>query len=344
MERGAGSTLRVRVPAKINLHLAVGPRRPDGYHDIVSVMQSVGLHDTLELTVDGDDHWAHPAARRRMRASLTLGGAERHGADGEGPDGVPAGPDNLVLVAARRLMAHLGIDGGPGGERTPDGGTVAAGVADGPWTRLHLTKRIPVAAGMAGGSADAAAALIGLNRLWGAELDVAALSDIAALVGSDVPFCVEGGTALATGTGTSVARVINRTRTHWVIGIDRRPLATADVYATFDRLPPPAPSSPDEVLQALRTGELDLLAEALHNDLEPAAIALRPELAARGEALRGAGALATLVSGSGPTLLGLARDANDARRIARAVEGVFDAVEVAEGPAGGPEFVSGRPA
>lgn len=342
MERGAGTALRVRVPAKINLHLAVGPRRPDGYHDVVSVMQSVGLHDTLELTLEGDDQWAHPAARRRMRASLTLEGADRDGSHGERPDGVPVGADNLVLIAARRLMAHLGIDGGPGGERTPDDGAAATGVADGPWTRLHLTKRIPVAAGMAGGSADAAAALVGLNRLWGAELDVASLSDIAALVGSDVPFCVEGGTALATGTGTTVARVLNRMRTHWVIGVDRHPLATADVYAAFDRLPPPATSSPDRVLQALRTGDLEFLAEALHNDLEPAAIALRPGLAARGEALREAGALATLVSGSGPTLLGLARDANDARRIARAVEGAFDAVEVVEGPAGGPEIVSRR--
>lgn len=337
MHRGAGSTLRVRVPAKINLHLAVGPRRPDGYHDIVSVMQTVGLHDTLELTVDGDDHWAHPAARRHMRASLTL-----EGVGGGGADGVPAGPGNLVLVAARRLMAHLGIDGGPGGERTPEGGAVAASTSEGPWTRLHLTKRIPVAAGMAGGSADAAAALVGLNRLWGAELDIASLYDIAALVGSDVPFCVEGGTALATGTGTSVARVLNRTRTYWVIGIDRRPLSTADVYGAFDTLPAPAPASPDEVLQALRTGDLELLAGALHNDLERAAIALRPELAARGHALREAGALATLVSGSGPTLLALARDLTDARRIAHAVEGVFDAVEVAEGPAGGPEVVSRR--
>jgi len=336
MERGAGQTLHVRVPAKINLHLAVGPRRPDGYHDIVTVMQTVSLYDTLDLTVDGDDQWAHPAARRRMRASLAL-------ADHDA-DGVPAGQDNLVLVAARRLMAHLGIDGHPGGERTPDGGDAVATIVDGPWTRMRLTKRIPVAAGMAGGSADAAAALVGLNRLWRAELDVPTLCGIAALVGSDVPFCIEGGTALATGTGTSVARVLNRTRTHWVVGIDRRPLATADVYAAFDGLPAPTPCSPDAVLQALRTGDLDALAGVLHNDLGPAAVSLRPELEARGERLRDAGALATLVSGSGPTLLALARDAADARRIAGLVEEAFDVVEVAEGPAAGPEVVCRRAA
>ena len=327
MDRGTGGgVLRVRVPAKINLHLAVGPRRPDGYHDIVSVLQTIGLFDTLELVLDGDDHWAHPAARRRMRASLTLDGA-----DGQ-LSGVPDGSDNLVLVAARRLMAHLGIVAGTG----PDD--------DVPWTRMHLTKRIPVAAGMAGGSADAAAALVGLNRLWGAELDVPTLCDVAALVGSDVPFCVQGGTALATGTGTSVARVLNGTSTHWVIGIDRAPLSTAEVYAAFDTLGPPAATSPDAVLQALRTGDLAALGAALHNDLEPAAIALRPELVARRDAMLDAGAVAALVSGSGPTLLGLARDAADAARIAEAVAGEFDAVEVAAAPAGGPELRAVHPA
>lgn len=347
MDRGATTTLRVRVPAKINLHLAVGPRRPDGYHDIVSVLQTIGLHDTLELTLDGDEHWAHPAARRRMRASLTLAGADGDTSDGDasngdGADGVPIGQDNLVLVAARRLMAHLGIDGGPDGARTPDGSAVVPTTADGPWTRLRLTKRIPVAAGMAGGSADAAAALVGLNRLWDADLDVETLRDLAALVGSDVPFCIEGGTALATGTGTSVARVLTRSTTHWVVGIDRAPLATADVYAAFDTLAPPDPASPDAVLQALRTGDLDGLAAALHNDLEPAAVLLRPELAARRAALRDAGALAAIVSGSGPTMLGLARDAVDARRIADAVAGTFDEVAVASAPAGGPEILPHR--
>ena len=339
MERGPGGSLRVRVPAKINLHLAVGPRRPDGYHDIVSVLQTIGLYDTLELFLDGDEHWAHPAARRRMRATLTLAGSDGDAAT----SGVPAGPDNMVLVAARRLMAHLGIDGGPDGERTPQWRDGAGSTDDGPLTRMRLTKRIPVAAGMAGGSADAAAALVGLNRLWGAELDVVALCDVAALVGSDVPFCVEGGTALATGTGTSVARVLNGTTTHWVIGVDRAPLSTADVYAAFDTLAPPAPTSPDAVLQALRTGDLDALARSLHNDLEPAAIALRPELAGRRDAMLGAGALASLVSGSGPTVLGLARDAADARRIAAALTDVFDSVEVAAAPAGGPDIHPHRP-
>ena len=327
MDRGT-TTLHVRVPAKINLHLGVGPLRDDGYHDVVTVLQTVTLHDHLTLDLDEGAHAAHPSSRARMRVTLTLG-------DGDGTHGVPAGPDNLVLVAARRLMAHLGI----GGDRTPEHAATAAN-GDGPWSRLHLVKRIPVAAGMAGGSADAAATLVGLNRLWGAELEPAELCEIAGLVGSDVPFCVLGGTGLATGTGTSVARVLNRARTHWVVGIDRDPLSTAQVYAAFDRLEPPKPSSPDAVLQALRTGDVEELAATLHNDLEPAAIALRPALEGRRSALLDAGALAAMVSGSGPTMLGLARDEEDARAIAARVVGRFDAVEVVSSPAGGPEFVS----
>jgi len=328
MDNGARSALRVRVPAKINLHLAVGPRRDDGYHDIVTVLQTISVFDTLRLVLDDGGNSAHPSARRRMQVVLTLD------ADA-GTNGVPGGPDNLAMVAARRMMAYLGF----GGERRSGGGEGH----DGPTSRLHLTKRIPVAAGMAGGSADAAAALVGLNRLWDADLDPAMLCELGGLVGSDVPFCVLGGTALATGTGTSVARVLTRAGAHWVIGIDREPLSTADVYAAFDRLDAPTPSSPDEMLQALRSGDLMALAGALRNDLEPAAIALRPALAARRQAMLEAGALGVLVSGSGPTLLGLARDAAHARRIAAEVAEHFDAVEVATSPAGGPEFLPAGP-
>jgi len=321
MDGGSTRTLRVRIPAKINLHLGVGPRRHDGYHDVVTVLQTVSIFDTLRLQLGDDAHSAHPASRRRMQVTLTLD------ADGNN-DGIPADGGNLALIAASRLMQHLGMHP----EDSAD---------DGPVTRMHLKKRIPIAAGMAGGSADAAAALVGLNRLWGVDLDAEALCEVAAEVGSDVPFCVLGGSALATGTGTSVARVLTRGNVSWVVGIDRAPLSTADVYAAFDRLEPPAPSTPDAVLQALRIGDVDGLVASLHNDLEPAAIALRPQLADRREVMLRAGALATLVSGSGPTLLALARDAHHARRIASEVEQHFDAVEVAASPAGGPELLSG---
>jgi 4-diphosphocytidyl-2-C-methyl-D-erythritol kinase len=314
---GDGSVrLRVRVPAKINLHLAVGPRRPDGYHDVESVLQTVTLYDTLRLRGVDDGQALHPATRRRMALALT--------ADGVGTDGdVPVDAGNLVLVAGRRLMAELGMGTEPS--------------AGGPCTRLHLTKRIPVAAGMAGGSADAAAALVGLDRLWGTGLGLDRLRDLAADVGSDVPFCVVGGTGLAAGRGTAVARVLTRGTAHWVVGVDAGGLSTAAVYRAFDELPPPRRAAPDLVLQALRTGDVEALAAGLHNDLEPAAFALRPDLRERRDALLDAGALAAVVSGSGPTLLALAEDALHARALADHVAGDFARVEVVAAPAGGPE-------
>jgi 4-diphosphocytidyl-2-C-methyl-D-erythritol kinase len=337
MDGGAARTLSVRVPAKINLHLAVGPRRADGYHDVVTVLQTVSIFDTLRLQVSGDAHPAHPSAHRGMRIALTIdaGGLS---------DGIPVDRGNLALVAATSIMQHLGMQTDGVGALHSSDAVPEPDTAGSPITRLHLTKRIPIAAGMAGGSADAAAALVGLNRLWELGLDADVLSGIAAKVGSDVPFCVLGGSALATGTGTSVARVLTRGSASWVVGIDRAPLSTAAVYEAFDGLEPPQPSSPDAVLQALRVGDLEGIAAVLHNDLEPAAVALRPVLAERREALLRAGALATLVSGSGPTLLGLARDENHARRIAAVVEDHFDAVGIANSPAGGPEVMVSRAA
>jgi len=322
MERGAALTLRVRVPAKVNLHLAVGPRRQDGYHEVVSVLQTVSLHDALRVHCPDTALAQHPAVRRHVGVELTL---ERDGV----ADGVPVDGTNLTTVAAERLMLRLGIG-------TP--GAVRRAGTEGPLAHMHLTKRIPVAAGMAGGSADAAAALVALNVLWDGGLDAFELREVASTIGADVPFCLVGGTALATGTGTAVARVLTRGGAHWVIGIDREPLSTAAVYAAFDALDAPAPSAPDLMLHALRTGDLDMLAAALLNDLEPAAIRLRPALAVRREAMLSAGALAAMVSGSGPTMLGLARDALHARQLAERVAEHFDAVEVVSSPAGGPEL------
>jgi len=154
-----------------------------------------------------------------------------------------------------------------------------------------------------------------------------------------VPFCLVGGTVLATGVGADVARVMTRGSAHWVVGIDAAPLSTAEVYAAFDELPAPAPSEPDLVLHALRTGDVETLAAALSNDLQPAAFALRPALAERHAAMLDAGALGALVSGSGPTLLALASDAVHARQLAARLEGVFDRIELVTSPAGGPELV-----
>jgi 4-diphosphocytidyl-2-C-methyl-D-erythritol kinase len=330
----AASRLRVRVPAKINLHIGVGPRRDDGYHELVSVMQTVSLHDTLRLRSSELGPAAHPSARRLMCLALTLDDESRsHGADA-----LPLDEDNLVVRAARSLMDEIGIGVGR---------TIVVDPADGsdhdeaPCTHLHLTKRIPIAAGMAGGSADAAAALIGLNALWDLGIEQERLRELAAGLGSDIPFCVVGGTVLATGTGTAIARVLTRGTSHWVIGMDDVPLSTPAVYAAFDELDTPRATEPDLVLQALRTGDVAMLAAALHNDLEPAAIALRPQLADRRSAMLEAGALAAIVSGSGPTLLGLASDALHAHALAESLRSTFPRVEVASSPAGGPEISVG---
>lgn len=316
--------VRVRVPAKVNLFLAVRGVRDDGLHEVVSVMQTVSLHDTITATVDDAAHHGHPVTRRFVTLDFRA----------EGAKGIPLGEDNLAMRAARAVMRELGIGGaGPHGE--PD---VAPGSVTGHVVALHLDKRIPIAAGMAGGSADAAATLIALDRLFDGESGRDGLIELGALLGADVPFCVRGGTALATGTGTATAQVLARGTFAWVIGIDDRPLSTGDVYRAHDELGTSSRVEPDLVLQAVRTGDADLLAVALHNDLEVAAFHLRPELARRREALIAAGALAVVVSGSGPTLLGLARDAEHARAIAERVRGVFPRVEVALSPAGGPEL------
>jgi 4-diphosphocytidyl-2-C-methyl-D-erythritol kinase len=315
------SCVRVRVPSKVNLFLAVRGLRPDGYHELVTILQTVSIHDTVLARLDAAPAAAqHPAARRFMELAFTQ----------EASPDLPADAENLAVRAARQLMGLVGV-----------GTAERAGDNEVPVTRLHLTKRIPVAAGMAGGSADAAAALLALNELWGTELDRDELRALAAELGADVPFCVTGGTALATGTGTATAQVLTRGVYHWVVGISDEPLATPTVYRTFDEVGTPSEAEPDAVLQALRTGDAEALGAALHNDLEVAAFHLRPGLRESRDAMLDAGALGALVSGSGPTLVGLAASAQHATELAERVRHRFDRVEVAVSPAGGPELATG---
>ena len=313
-------SVRVRIPSKVNLFLAVRGTRVDGFHEIVSVMQTVGLYDELSVTVSGAALAQHPAARRFM--GLTF--------DYDGPAAVPVGGDNLAMRAAGRLLGEIGARA-PEPDATP--GTV-------PITHLTLRKHIPVAAGMAGGSADAAAALVACNHLWQCGLDADGLRELAAEIGADVPFCVTGGTALATGTGTATARVLARGRYHWVVGISDEPLSTPAVYRAFDEHCEASEVEPDAVLHALRTGDDEALGAALHNDLAEAAYALRPTLREKSEALHDAGALGVVVSGSGPTIVALAESATHAQALARVATDLFDRVEVVTSPAGGPELTA----
>ena len=277
---GASGPVRVRVPAKINLHLAVGPLRADGYHELTTVYQAISLYD--EVT-----------ARRGDQLTLTM--------EGEGAGLLPLDGSNLVLRAARALAA-------------------AAGVA--PHARLHLRKQIPVAGGLAGGSADAAAALVACDALWGTGRSRDELAGIAAGVGSDVPFLIHGGTALGTGRGETVSPVLARSSSwHWVVAVADEGLSTPAVYGELDRLraadaAEPPLGAPDELLAALRQRDPAVLAAVLGNDMQVAALSLRPALAGTLAAGRKAGALAALVSGSGPTCVFLAKDGTHATALA----------------------------
>ena len=270
--------VRVRVPAKINLHLGVGDRRPDGFHDLTTVYQGVSLYDEV------------------LVAEASRGVAvEVFGSDAEA---VPTGEDNLAAKAVRLLAQRLGIA---------------------PAVTVRIGKRIPVAGGLAGGSADAAAALLGCARLWGAP-PVGELAAVAAELGSDVPFCLSGGTALGTGHGEQVAEVSANGRYHWVVATADGQISTPRAYAEVDRLRAAGIGeySRDvaDLLAALRTGRAENLAERLRNDMTDAAVSLRPELSEILRAGTADGALATLVSGSGPTTLFLTRDVHHANALA----------------------------
>ncbi len=280
----------VRAAAKINLHLGVGAPRDDGFHPLTTVYQAVGLCDDVTATPtepDGDDG-----------AALEV---EVRGSDWIDVRSVPGDERNLAHRAASAL-------------ETLHGCTIGG--------LLQIEKAIPVAGGLAGGSADAAAALVALDRAYDLGTSDDDFLRIAADLGSDVPFALIGGTALGTGRGEQVEPVADVGTWWWVLVPDREGLSTPEVYRHFDRLHPDAPVEPpsaDLLLGALRTGQPVSLARALHNDLQEAAIDLRPELGqllTRGES---EGALRGIVSGSGPTCVFLCESADHARDLAGAL-------------------------
>src|SRR3712207_5805835 len=257
---GVPEPVTVRVPGKVNLHLSVGARRPDGFHDVTTVFQAVSLYDDLT---------AAPALEN-ITCSVS----------GEGAGELPSDSDNLAVAAALRLAVLAGVD---------------AGVA------LHVLKGIPVAGGMAGGSADAAAALVACDALWDTGMSREELEQLAATLGSDVPFALHGGSALGVGRGEQVSPVLVRGQFHWVFALADRGLSTASVYEEHDRGDPQPEREPDGVLAALRAADAVALGKALHNDLQAAALRLRPALRKTLDAGMARGALGAVVSGSGPT-------------------------------------------
>ena len=303
----------VRAPAKINLHLGVGDLRPDGYHELQTVFQAVSLTDLVRLS---------PADTRSITVTGPGGVADRTLAT------VPLDGGNLAWKAVDAVRDHVGESHGEVG--------------------IDIAKGIPVAGGMAGGSADAAAVLVGLNRLWRLDLERDELATIAAGLGSDVPFSVQGGTALGTGRGESLTRVLSRGAFHWVIAVAAGELSTPQVYRELDTLraaersePLRRAGAPDDVMTALAAGDARGLAAALVNDLQPAALSMRPALRRTLRAGVEAGALAGIVSGSGPTSVFLCADDEHAVRVAAELSGagVARAVRIASGPVAGARVV-----
>ena len=322
-----------RVPAKLNLQLAVGPLRGDGYHDLVTVFHAISLFD--QVTVE-------PAARDAVTVT------------GEGAGRVPVGQDNLALRAVAALRAAV-----------PDGDRGRPGV------QVTISKRIPVAAGLAGGSADAAAALVACNELWAVGLTQRQLCEVGATVGSDVAFALLGGTAVGRGRGEQLTpALVPATQYHWVLAFADGQLATPEVYAALDRLREPGGAGgpgghggtgsppvsggglggvvPPEMAQldaalmsALRAGDAALVGSRLSNDLQPAAVSLFPALRKTLAAGLELGALGALVAGSGPTCVFLAASAKRALDLAVAMSGagVCRSVARVTGPAPGAAVV-----
>ncbi|CAM5664520.1 4-diphosphocytidyl-2-C-methyl-D-erythritol kinase OS=Streptomyces alboniger OX=132473 GN=ispE PE=3 SV=1 [Streptomyces alboniger] len=290
-------SVTVRVPAKVNVQLAVGAARPDGFHDLANVFLAVGLYD--EVTVA-------PADEPRVTC------------EGPGSDQVPLDGTNLAARAAALLAARHGISGS---------------------VHIHIAKDIPVAGGMAGGSADAAGALVACDALWGTKATERELLELCAELGSDVPFSLVGGAALGTGRGERLAPLDVGGTFHWVFAVADGGLSTPAVYREFDRLTPaaPAPEASPALLEALRKGDVEALAATVTNDLQPAALSLFPQLSATLAAGTAAGALAALVSGSGPTTAFLTADAASARTVADALiaSGTCRTARTAEAPAPG---------
>jgi len=285
--------MRLRAPAKLNLYLRVLGRRPDGYHEIETLLARIDLAD--ELTLE-----AHPRALELSCSDPALS----------------CGDDNLIMQAAHRLQAATGTRHG---------------------ARIHLLKRIPVAAGLGGGSSDAAAILLGLNELWGLRLSRERLSELAAQVGSDVPFFLaEAPFAIGRGRGELIEPIAQAQPFAFVLVVPPERLSTKDVYAgsqfdpstsAQDRIPSgvegfdltaPKPSV-SIVAHALRNGSPRELAQGLWNDLEPEAIRRCPVIRNIQTCMRESGCLGTLVSGSGSSAFGLCRDAAHAQVVAAQV-------------------------
>lgn len=310
MTSEAGTTaVHARAPGKINVFLKVGALLDDGYHDVASAYQAVSLYEDVRAS-HADDF------------SVAVSGSVD-------VSGVPTDGSNIAIKAARLLARRTGYRGG---------------------AHLDIAKHVPVAGGMGGGSADAAATLLAVDALWGTALPREEMLDLAAELGADVPFALTGGTAIGTGRGDQLSPALAKGQFQWVLAIADFGLSTPEVYRELDRhrdrhaqdiFPAPiAPSVDANVLQALRAGDPHMLAECLSNDLQAPALHLRPSLAAVLQLGEENGALAGLVSGSGPTIAFLTADLDSALELQIALSAARLNVVRATGPVHGARLIT----
>ena len=297
-------TVEIQVPAKVNLQLSVGPKKADGYHEVVTVFQAISLTDTLRIS--------H---------------ADQFGISikGDFTNGVPLDKSNLVYKAVELMSEKFDTD------KT---------------INIEINKNIPVAGGMAGGSADAAATLLGIDALYGLGLSKDELGEVARKLGSDVPFMLHGGTAVGRGHGDEITPALSRGNYHWVIAVSSNGLSTPAVYGECDRLRTGLdikdPTLNDELLQALLSGDSTRVGKSLNNDLQAAAISLRPALRLILDTGQEYGALGGIVSGSGPSVAFLVADEDHSLDLAVALtsSGVVGSVARAQGPVSGAKVIA----
>ena len=306
MSPTSSASVTVRVPAKVNLQLAVGPREADGYHNLVTVFQAISIYDDVTIT------------------KTTPGSGITIAITGDHTHGVPADSTNLAVKAAQLIA---------------DDYDFAVDI------HIDVVKSIPVAGGMAGGSADAAAVIVGLNDLYNLEMSREEMLDFGAQLGSDVPFMITGGTAIGQGRGDQLTAALSRGTYHWVLALSSVGLSTPAVYQECDRLRAgldiAAPQTSDALMQSLLAADPKAVGLALQNDLQSAACSLRPALTLVLDVGEEYGALGAIISGSGPTVAFLVGDEEQGLDLAVALtsSGVVGSVARAYGPVHGAKVI-----
>jgi 4-diphosphocytidyl-2-C-methyl-D-erythritol kinase len=295
-----------RVPAKVNLQLSVGPLGSDGFHEVTTVFQAISLFDDVTVATTSENDG--------IKISIT----------GQTSTGVPVDNSNLAIKAAQLMIANYDLPKD---------------------LSIKLKKEIPVAGGMAGGSADAAGVIVGLDSLFELGLSRDEMESVGSKIGSDVPFSICGGVAIGTGRGDQITPALAKGNYNWVLALSGQGLSTPAVYQECDRLREglsiATPVVSEQLMQALRAGDAKALGKALTNELQPAACSLRPALRLVLDVGTEYGALGGIVSGSGPTVAFLVSDDEHAidLTVALSSSGVVSSVVRANGPTHGARII-----